>query len=231
MRCHTVQPAAGDRLSTIRPQALIKIVCSNVNKARAQVGQEKQLTAGCHKVKYFRAPSVLSASNATALDCTQNTHSGTYRQDRGCFGNTVKFKHILLTVLVYEVEGETLWGRKWKSWDMSRPGRSDSCDGDWSLMDSIAFVDNQAAMLRQRSDSSPFGRLSWWSNLPECDVKGPNSCETVDETTVGLIVRRSVASLSLEWASEVEKSTVDIPQPITVSARIRAFQWRAQRLG
>lgn len=97
-------------------------------------------------------------------------------------------------------------------------------------MDGIAFVDNQAAMLRQRPDSSPFSRLSWWSNMPECDIKGSNSCETVDETTVGLIVRRSVASLSLEWAGEVEKSTVDIPQSITVSARIRTSQCRAQRL-
>lgn len=111
---------------------------------------------------------------------------------------------------------------------MSRSCRSDGRGGDWSLMHGIAFIDYQAAMLRQRPDSSPLGRLSWWSNLPECDVKGSNSGETVDEATVGLVVWRSIASLSLEWASEVENSTVDIRQPVGMSARICAFQWRAQ---
>jgi len=132
-------------------------------------------------------------------------------------------------VLVCEVKIETLWRRERESWDISRSYGSDGREGDGSLINPIAFVDYQAAMLRQISDSSPLSRLPLWSNVPKCDIKGSNSCETVDEATVGLIVWRPVASLSLERASEVENSTVDIRHPIGMSARIHAFQCEAQQ--
>lgn len=113
IRYHTVQPAAVNRLSQIRVLALRKIVCIYDNQWKAQIGHGRQLTARCHEVEYFRGPSVLSTFNAPAVDCSQNIHSGTYRQNGGCFGSTVEFEDILLTVLVNEVEYETLWRRKW----------------------------------------------------------------------------------------------------------------------